>query len=347
MPNNRTILVTGGAGFIGSNFVPYYLDHHPDDRIINLDKLTYAGRLEHLNEVKRHPRHIFVHGDIGDEALLNHLFKTYTITDVIHFAAESHVDNAIRDPAIFLKTNVQGTFALLNACLRHWSPAELDRHRFHHISTDEVFGALEDNDEPFTEHDAYAPNNPYSASKAAAAMLVRSFHQTYGLNTVVTNCSNNYGPKQHEEKFIPTIIRRALALKEIPVYGDGRQIRDWLYVKDHCRAVDVVFQKGSTGHVYNIGGRNERVNLEIAEMICDLLDVFCPSAIRSGRIQSYRDLITHVKDRPGHDRRYAINPVKVETDLGWRPQTRLKDGLRETVEWYAYRSAGHTAEQGE
>ncbi|MGV3487420.1 MAG: dTDP-glucose 4,6-dehydratase [Tuberibacillus sp.] len=333
MPN-KNILVTGGAGFIGSNFISLYLDNHPNDAIVNLDKLTYAGRLENLREVTGHPRYTFIKGDICDGELLERIFKEYDITDCIHFAAESHVDQAIREPEPFMMTNIQGTYQLLKTCLNHWR-SDLMGHRFHHISTDEVFGTLEPEEQPFTENSPYRPNNPYSASKASAAMLVRSFTKTYGLNSVITHCSNNYGPKQHGEKFIPMIISRALSIKEIPIYGDGKQIRDWLFVRDHCEAVDLVFHKGKIGEEYNIGGRNEVENGELAEMICDMLDVFCPLPIQTGKIRHYRDLIKHVEDRPAHDRRYAINPSKLERDLGFKPKTVLKDGLRETIQWVA------------
>lgn len=330
---NRTILVTGGAGFIGSHFIPMYLDNHPLEAIVNLDKLTYAGNLENLQEVHGHPRYTFIKGDICDGELLEQIFNDYGITDCIHFAAESHVDQAIQMPDPFIQTNINGTYQLLNICLNHWGGDS--GHRFHHISTDEVFGSLELGEEPFTESSPYLPNNPYSASKASAAMLVRSFHHTYGLNTVITNCSNNYGPKQHSEKMMPTIINKALAIQEIPIYGDGRQIRDWLFVRDHCEALDLVFNKGKSGETYNIGGRNEVENIALAEMICDMLDVFCPLPIQAGKIKRYRDLINHVKDRPGHDRRYAINPGKLEGELGFKPRTSLKDGIRQTVLWYA------------
>jgi dTDP-glucose 4,6-dehydratase len=331
---NKTILVTGGAGFIGSNFIPLYLENHPDQAIVNLDKLTYAGRPENLKEVEGHPRYTFIKGDVCDGELLNRLFQEYDITDCIHFAAESHVDQAINNPDPFMMTNIQGTYQLLKTCLNHWKE-NLEQHRFHHISTDEVFGSLEAGDPPFVENSPMLPNNPYSASKASAAMLVRSFHNTYGLNMVTTNCSNNYGPKQHEEKFIPTIINRALSLQEIPIYGDGRQIRDWLFVHNHCEAIDLVFNKGKSGEVYNIGGKNEVENLALAEMICDVLDVFCPIPIQSGKIKRYRDLITHIEDRKGHDRRYGIDPSKIERELGFKPRTSLMDGIKQTVLWYA------------
>jgi len=333
---NKSILITGGAGFIGSNFIALYLENHPNDSIVNLDKLTYAGNLANLTESTSHPRYTFVKGDICDEELLNQIFDKYHITDCIHFAAESHVDTAIREPDPFMATNIQGTYRLLKTCFAKWGRESLNR--FHHISTDEVFGSLEPGDKPFTESSPYRPNNPYSASKASAAMLVRSFNRTYGLNTVITHCSNNYGPKQHSEKLIPMIIRRALSIQEIPIYGDGKQIRDWLFVRDHCEAIDVAFHRGKSGEEYNIGGRNEIENGKLAEMICDMLDVFCPLPIQTGKIRHYRDLITHVNDRPGHDRRYAIDPSKLEREFGFRPRTSLKDGLRQTIQWVANES---------
>jgi dTDP-glucose 4,6-dehydratase len=334
---SKRILVTGGAGFIGSHFISFYLDRHPNDEVINLDKLTYAGRLEHLTEVEGRPGYTFVKGDICDGDLLDHLFTKYDITDIIHFAAESHVDQAIRNADPFIMTNIQGTYQLLKTALNHWK-RDRHNHRFHHISTDEVYGTLNPGDAPFTEQSPYRPNNPYSASKASAALLVRSFHKTHGLNTVITHCTNNYGPKQHEEKLIPTIIHRALTLQEIPIYGDGRQIRDWLFVRDHCEALDLVFHRGMAGEEYNIGGHCEIENQALSEMICDMLDVFCPLPIQSGKIRRYRDLITHVADRPGHDRRYALDTSKLENELGFKPRTNLKDGLRETIQWMAHTS---------
>ncbi|TCP19969.1 dTDP-glucose 4,6-dehydratase [Scopulibacillus darangshiensis] len=331
----RVILVTGGAGFIGSNFIHYYLAGHPGDHIINLDKLTYAGEEDHIKEIEQKSNYTFIKGDICDSELVDEIFRTYGVTDIIHFAAESHVDNAISEPDPFIATNINGTYQLLKTAKRHWLEGGRDgeTNRFHHISTDEVFGTLAPDEAPFNETSPYAPNNPYSASKAAADMLVRSYCKTYGLNTVITNCSNNYGPRQHMEKFIPTVVRTALKFEHIPLYGDGQQIRDWLYVEDHASAIDLVFHNGKKGEVYHIGGDNERANLELANMICDVLDELAP--ISSGRrVAHYRDLITFVKDRPGHDRRYAIDPQRIARDLNWRPKTRLEDGIRQTVGWY-------------
>ncbi|WP_085520539.1 dTDP-glucose 4,6-dehydratase [Tuberibacillus sp. Marseille-P3662] len=332
--SGRTVLVTGGSGFIGSNFILYYLDQHPQDTIINMDKLTYAGNADRLQAVEQHPNYQFIKGDIGDSEILEQVFTNYGITDLIHFAAESHVDNAIHEPDPFIKTNLLGTYELLKKAKRHWiDRGQSKEGRFHHISTDEVYGTLRPDETAFLETSPYTPNNPYSASKAGAAMLVRSYQQTYGLDAVITNCSNNYGPRQHSEKLIPTIIRKALAEQAIPIYGDGKQVRDWLHVKDHCRAVDLVFHHGQSGEVYNIGGRNEQYNIHIAEKICELLDEY-QSVRSSANIGSYRDLITFVQDRPGHDRRYSINPEKIENELRWKAEIPLADGLRETVAWY-------------
>ncbi|GIM45644.1 dTDP-glucose 4,6-dehydratase [Collibacillus ludicampi] len=336
--NQTTILITGGAGFIGSNFILYFLETYPKYRIVNLDKLTYAGNLDNLREVEHHPRYTFVQGDICDRELVESLFREHDIRGVIHFAAESHVDNSIKEPDIFVRTNVHGTFTLLDVAKAHWleAPHKLKRGyencRFHHISTDEVYGTLGETGY-FTEETPYAPNSPYSASKASSDLFVRSYFHTYGLPVVTTNCSNNYGPKQHPEKLIPTIIRKALAGEPIPIYGNGQNVRDWLYVLDHCRAVDIVFHQGRVGETYNIGGRNERRNIDIATKICAILDEIALEH-RPSAHASYRDLIQFVTDRPGHDWRYAIDPAKIERELGWRAEVTFEDGLRKTVEWY-------------
>ncbi|WP_228853123.1 dTDP-glucose 4,6-dehydratase [Aegicerativicinus sediminis] len=329
----KNILVTGGAGFIGSNFIEYYLQEYPKDKIINLDLLTYAGDLENLKEVETNPNYTFIKGDICDSDLVESIFKDYNITDVIHFAAESHVDNSIKNPDAFIRTNVFGTFNLINNAYRYWmhGPFEgkvgFEESRFHHISTDEVYGTLGDSG-LFEETTPYAPNSPYSASKASSDFIVRSYHHTYGLNVVTTNCSNNYGPKQHDEKLIPTIIRKAVSGENIPIYGDGKNIRDWLYVRDHCTGIDLAFRKGKSGETYNVGGRNERNNLYIANTICDLLDEIQP---KNG---SYKNQIKFVTDRPGHDFRYAIDASKLESELGWKADENFESGIRKTIEWY-------------
>lgn len=330
---SKAILVTGCAGFIGSNFVPYFLDKYEYYQLIHLDALTYAGNLDNLTEIASHSRYHFVEGNICDRALVESLFKQYNISAVIHFAAESHVDNSIKNPAVFIETNVMGTFNLLDVAYKTWMEKpfvykkEYQGARFHHISTDEVYGSLGETG-LFTEETPYAPNSPYSASKASSDMIVRSYQETYGVDTVITNCSNNYGPKQHPEKLIPTIIRKALAKEPIPIYGDGKNIRDWLYVLDHCKGIDLVFHTGKTGEVYNIGGRNERTNLQIVDKICSLLDEKVPSE------KSYKDYITFVEDRAGHDRRYAIDATKIETELGWRADENFDTGIVKTLDWY-------------
>lgn len=336
--NKNTILVTGGAGFIGSNFIPYFLDKHPEVFVINIDKLTYAGNLENLKEVEGHPRYKFVKGDIQDRELLASLFQESDIRGVIHFAAESHVDNSIKNPEVFVQTNVLGTFQLLNTAYNHWMEAPFqvkegyENSRFHHVSTDEVYGTLGDTG-LFTETTPYAPNSPYSASKAGSDMLVRSYFHTFGLNSVITNCSNNYGPKQHDEKLIPTIIRKALAEEPIPIYGDGKNIRDWLFVLDHAKGIDLAYQKGKAGEVYNIGGRNERDNNTIVATICRILDEKLPRKNK----QPYADLITYVTDRPGHDKRYAIDASKIENELGWKADENFDTGIIKTIDWYLER----------
>ena len=330
----KRILITGGAGFIGSNFIPYFLERHPKVQLVNLDALTYAGDLNNLKEVADHPRYRFVQGDICDRSLLERLFKKHHFTGVIHFAAESHVDNSIENPGVFIETNVTGTFTLLDVAYKHWMQEpfvyqkEYEHSRFHHISTDEVYGSLGATG-LFTEETPYAPNSPYSASKAASDMLVRSYQHTYGMDTVITNCSNNYGPKQHEEKLIPTIIRKALAGEAIPIYGDGKNIRDWLYVLDHCKGIDLVFSQGIGGEVYNIGGNNEYTNIAIATRICKLLDSMQPKDKGS-----YTEQLSYVADRAGHDRRYAIDASKLEHQLGWKAEENFESGIQKTIAYY-------------
>lgn len=329
-----TLLVTGGAGFIGSNFV---LDWFEDDaaqgeKVINLDALTYAGNLENLAALAAHPRHQFVKGDICDRALIDQLLAEHQPRAIVHFAAESHVDRSILGPGEFIRTNIEGTFTLLEAARHHWQGLSSEGQkafRFHHVSTDEVYGSLTPDAPPFSEDHPYEPNSPYSASKAASDHLVRAWHHTYGLPVVTTNCSNNYGPWHFPEKLIPLMIVNALAGKPLPVYGDGLQVRDWLYVKDHCRAIRAVLAQGRLGETYNVGGWNEQTNIEIVKTICRLLDEMRPDP--SG---SYSRLITHVKDRPGHDRRYAIDARKIEFELGWRPVETFETGLRRTIDWY-------------
>lgn len=331
----QTILVTGGAGFIGANFIPYFLETFPQYRVINLDKLTYAGNPENIKECERHPRYSFVQGDICDARLVNRLFTEHDIRGVFHFAAESHVDNSISGPLPFIKTNIEGTFTLLEAARNHWMSAPgrvkpgYEKARFHHISTDEVYGTLGD-EGLFSESTPYAPNSPYSASKASSDFLVRAYYHTYKMNVTTSNCSNNYGPKQHPEKLIPTIIKKALSGQLIPIYGDGKNVRDWLYVLDHCKGIALVWQKGRAGETYNIGGRNERSNLQIVDAICAILDRERPAA--DGK--SYKELVTFVKDRAGHDRRYAIDATKLETQLGWKAEENFDTGIKKTVEWY-------------
>jgi len=330
-----TILVTGGAGFIGSNFIPYFLTEHKNISIINLDKLTYAGELSNLIEIENSERYTFIKGDICDRTLIESLFNKYEFKGVIHFAAESHVDNSIENPDEFIKTNILGTFNLLDVAKECWMIAPntpkkgFENARFLHISTDEVYGSLGKTG-LFSETTSYAPNSPYSASKASSDFIVRSYFHTYGMNVVTTNCSNNYGPKQHDEKLIPTIIRKALGGEPIPIYGDGKNIRDWLYVLDHCKGIDLAFQKGKPGETYNIGGKNERNNLEIADTICRILDQETPKKNKS----SYKELITFVKDRPGHDFRYAIDASKIASELNWKAEENFETGIKKTVNWY-------------
>ena len=326
-----TILVTGGAGFIGSNFVLDWLAQS-DERVVNLDALTYAGNLANLAGLQGDERHVFVHGDICDRALVDSLLAAHRPRAIVHFAAESHVDRSIHGPGAFLRTNVEGTFTLLEAARAHWGALQGDEKaafRFHHVSTDEVYGSLGPGDAAFTEQHRYEPNSPYSASKAASDHLVRAWHHTYGLPVVTTNCSNNYGPFHFPEKLIPLMIVNALAGKPLPVYGDGLQVRDWLYVGDHCSGIRAVLAGGRLGETYNIGGWNEKPNIEIVHTVCALLD-----ELRPDPAGSYRRLITHVKDRPGHDRRYAIDARKIERELGWRPAETFDTGIRRTVRWY-------------
>jgi dTDP-glucose 4,6-dehydratase len=320
------LLVTGGAGFIGSNLIRHIIDHPEIDRLVNLDCLTYAGNLENLDGVRSHPKYLFEKVDLRDKAAVVQIVETHKISHVLHLAAESHVDRSITGPGDFIHTNIVGTFNLLEACRATFqSPTGC---RFHHVSTDEVYGSLGPTGY-FTEATAYAPNSPYSASKAASDMLVRAYHHTYGLPVVITNCSNNYGPYQFPEKLIPVVIQSLLARKPVPVYGDGLNVRDWLYVRDHAEALWQVLTRGRTGETYNIGGRNEWPNLRIVEVICDLVDELAPHLGGHSR-----QLITFVKDRPGHDRRYAIDASKIERELGWTPAYSFEHGLRETVRWY-------------
>jgi dTDP-glucose 4,6-dehydratase len=324
------IFVTGGAGFIGSNFVLDWLAQI-DESVINFDKLTYAGNLNNLATLRDDPRHIFVQGDVGDAGLVATLLARHRPRAIIHFAAESHVDRSIHSPGAFVTTNVNGTFALLEAARSYWSglaEPEKAAFRFLHVSTDEVYGTLGPDDAPFRETTPYAPNSPYAASKAASDHLVRSYHHTYGLPTLTTNCSNNYGPHQFPEKLIPLILTNARAGKALPIYGDGLQVRDWLYVGDHCSAIRRVLEAGLPGEVYNVGGRNELTNLEVVHTLCDMLDQIDPKAT------SYRAQITYVTDRPGHDRRYAIDAGKVARELGWAPAETFETGIRKTVAWY-------------
>ena len=324
----KTILVTGGAGFIGSNFIKYKLEKDKNAKIINLDLLTYAGNLENLKDVENNPNYVFVKGDIRDRELLEELFQKYEITGVINFAAESHVDRSIEDPEIFLLTNILGTQALLDTAKKHWKNKPDDKYdrtykegvKFLQVSTDEVYGALGKTG-MFTETTSLSPNSPYSAAKTSADLIVRAYHETFGLPVNITRCSNNYGPYQFPEKLIPLMINNCNQEKELPIYGDGMQIRDWLHVKDHCIAIDTVFEKGRNGEVYNIGGNNEKANIEIVKLIIKAL----------GKTEN---LIKYVKDRPGHDRRYAIDNTKITTELGWKPSYTFEEGIKETIEWY-------------
>jgi dTDP-glucose 4,6-dehydratase len=327
-----TILVTGAAGFIGSNFVLDWCDQSTEE-VVSLDLLTYAGNLENLSSLNNNPHHHFVKGNIGDRDLVSNLLKKYQIRAVVNFAAESHVDRSIHGPGDFIETNIVGTYHLLESARSYWNDldeATKKTFRFLHVSTDEVYGSLDENTPAFTEHHLYQPNSPYSASKAASDHLVRAWFHTYGLPVLTTNCSNNYGPYHFPEKLIPLCILNALNGKPLPIYGDGKQIRDWLYVKDHCSAIREVLKQGHIGDTYNVGGWNEKTNLEVVETLCAILDELKPKADGS----KYENQITYVKDRPGHDRRYAIDASKLERDLGWKPQETFETGLRKTVLWY-------------
>lgn len=330
----KSILVTGAAGFIGSNLVEYLIEKYSDYKIVVLDLVTYAGDVDNLKAVQNAKNFTFVHGDICDRSLVERIFQHYYINNVIHLAAESHVDNSISNPDVFIETNVKGTFTLIDVAYKYWMEKPFvfkegfEESLFLHVSTDEVYGTLGETG-LFTEETPYAPNSPYSASKASSDMIVRSYHHTYGMNTVITNCSNNYGPKQHDEKLIPTVIRKALSEENIPIYGDGKNIRDWLYVLDHCKGIDIAFHKGVSGEVYNIGGENERNNNYIAAKICEVLDDLVPLTNKS-----YKDLITFVEDRAGHDYRYAIDATKIETKLGWEADENFETGILKTVKWY-------------
>jgi dTDP-glucose 4,6-dehydratase len=331
------ILVTGGAGFIGSNFVLDWLAHDGSP-VVNLDKLTYAGNIANLASIEDDARHVFVRGDISDRALVGKLLREHRPRAIVHFAAESHVDRSIHGPAAFVETNVMGTFALLEEARAYWSVlAQVDKaeFRFVHVSTDEVYGSLGPRDPAFTESTPYAPNSPYAASKAGSDHLVRAYHHTYGLPTITTNCSNNYGPFQFPEKLIPLMIVNALKGKALPVYGDGGNVRDWLYVGDHCEAVRLALARGNPGETYNIGGNAEKTNLEVVETICAILDDLRPGSA----VGRHSSLITYVTDRPGHDRRYAMDAGKMQRDLGWKPRERFESGLRKTVEWYLNHAA--------
>lgn len=329
----EAILISGGAGFIGSNFIPFFLKNNPNKHIVNLDFLTYAGNIENLKEVTDFKNYTFIKGNICDRDLIQKLFNKYHFEGVIHFAAESHVDNSIKNPDAFIKTNIFGTFNLLDVAKNYWMDGpnsykqNFKNAKFLHISTDEVYGTLGQTG-LFTEETSYAPNSPYSASKASSDFLVRSYYHTYGMNVITTNCSNNYGPKQHDEKLIPTIIRKAISGEKIPIYGNGKNIRDWLYVLDHCTGIEIAYNKGNYGETYNIGGKNERDNLYIANTICELLDTIKPQKT------SYKEQISFVKDRPGHDFRYAIDASKIEKELNWEAKESFETGILKTIHWY-------------
>lgn len=324
------LLVTGGAGFIGTNFVYYWMQHHPEDRVVVLDLLTYVGNRSNLAPFEANPAFRFVHGDICDAALVRKVFADGNIDTVVHFAAESHVDRSIADPGVFLRTNILGTQVLLDAAREHWRDKSPNAVRFHHVSTDEVFGSLGKDDPAFTEQTPYAPNSPYAASKAGADHLVRAYYRTYGLPITISNCSNNYGPWQFPEKLLPLMIMHALTGKSLPVYGNGSNVRDWLYVEDHCSAIEHTLEKGRVGETYNVGGNCERDNLSMVRMLCTLLDELCPES----PYRPHAERISFVTDRPGHDFRYATDVTKIERELGWAPSESLETGLRKTVCWY-------------
>ncbi len=327
----RSIVITGGAGFIGSNFVHHWCENYPEDRVIVLDALTYAGNLNNLATLKDRKNFRFLQGDICDRALVDELFAGENIDTVAHFAAESHVDRSILGPGAFVQTNVVGTFTLLESFRQHWlSNHQPDNYRFLHVSTDEVYGSLGVDDPAFTETTPYAPNSPYSASKAGSDHLARAYFHTYGMPTIITNCSNNYGSYHFPEKLIPLMCINILLGKPLPVYGDGQNVRDWLYVRDHCQALDTVIHKGKVGETYNIGGNNEVKNIDLVRMLCELMDELAPDL----PVKPAQNLITFVKDRPGHDRRYAIDASKIRTELGWQPQETVEGGLRKTIQWY-------------
>ncbi|MFL0800327.1 MAG: dTDP-glucose 4,6-dehydratase [Agarilytica sp.] len=342
---SKTLLVTGAAGFIGANFVHYWMTKYPEDKVIGLDALTYAGNLANLAPVENEDNFRFVHADILDQDVVEGLLRDDSVDTLVHFAAESHVDRSITGPDAFLETNIMGTHSLLKAAKKVWLDEGLlpTGHRFHHVSTDEVYGTLGPNDPAFSEETPYAPNSPYSASKAASDHLVRSYHHTYGLDVTTSNCSNNYGPYHFPEKLIPLVITNILFDKPLPIYGDGQQIRDWLYVEDHARGIDLVIRKGEVGETYNIGGINEWANIDIVKLICQLMDeqfshssdlvVRFPEAIAAKNAES-ASLITYVKDRPGHDRRYAIDPKKANDILGYQPDESFETGIRKTIQWY-------------
>ena len=329
----ENVLVTGGAGFIGSNFIQYLFEENPSVQIINLDALTYAGNNKNLEEISKNQRYHFVHGNICDEALVENIFSNFYIDTVVHFAAETHVDRSINNPMLFIQTNTIGTTTLLNAALKFWLPKlqkSIKQFRFHHISTDEVYGSLEPDQKAFTENSPYFPNSPYAASKAASDHLVRAYYQTYHLPVTISNCSNNYGPYQFPEKLIPLTIENAIHGKPLPIYGDGKQIRDWLYVRDHCNAIVEIIEKGEAGESFNIGGNNQPTNLEIVTTICEILGRILPSSANT----PYSNLIRFVSDRPGHDRRYAMDITKIKSRLGWEPKEKFQNGLEKTVKWY-------------
>lgn len=337
----KKMLITGGAGFIGANFCHYWMQHYPQDQLVVLDALTYAGHREHLASLEAKGL-VFVHGDIGDQLLVEEIFEKYRINTVVHFAAESHVDRSISGPDAFIQTNIMGTHTLLKVAKKYWLDNGVQEHRFHHVSTDEVYGSLTETAPAFSESTPFSPNSPYSASKAASDHLVRAYHHTYGLQVTTSNCSNNYGPYQDSEKLIPLIIKNILNGKSLPIYGDGKNIRDWLYVEDHCRAIDLILTRGNVGAVYNVGGENEWRNIDIVTLICNLLDEkflndsplmaqFPNSPCATGA--GAKSLITYVTDRLGHDRRYAIDPSKCHAELNYRPSESFETGIRKTIDW--------------